>query len=742
MIGIQLNVHMEQSNKEKEYSFQILTSIMFIVGWIWLYMSSFSFWENNWIYLALYGAIMGVILVILQNSRWDKYLFPTGSLIGLLIFLSGFTYVRNGILQHINEILTFMTGWHGRIYLDYPVESGNGLWLTSLLLVFLLALFVTIAIHKGKLWIMILLILPGVFSYIIGFLQADISWLLLFGAFALLVYRKNQNLDKMNLFSTSSSILLLLICLGLAVGLSSLLPDVSTDRLQTTIQNIIHTWRYDDDLMSMPQGYLSNLGGWDNDETIALEIEMENPEKLYVRGLVGQVYTGTTWEDYRPATRIEGENLFYWLHKADYYGQESIGNALTSLQELESSEMIITNKTASQYYQYLPYALAETDTLDSQVIGDGTSYANEKKQTIQYYPGSVPVWYEAGFALAENQNQDAIANHLKQEQSYREFVYDNNLQLTNASVGVSQRLLGESTESKNLSEIQELIRTTLDSTLTYNDFATTRNGNNDFYQYTMEQSKRGYSVHYATAATLMFRYLGVPARYVEGYFLSADEANSYEEDDTILLTDAHSHAWTEYYLDGIGWIPFEVTPGYIDEEEITALAAALENERGDSAGAERQYNQNQLQYTPPKQLENQEEVSDVDHRFRLEAKHIISVLLFFLLTIIAAAIIYVFMRRKKLFNSLEQIHQMNNRNAITALFAYANMLMEKADIQELDGLDDIRKTNQKAMFSNHEMTDSQREETELFAVAVINKCREIWSPWKKLWYHYILWLYR
>ena len=34
---------------------------------------------------------------------------------------------------------------------------------------------------------------------------------------------------------------------------------------------------------------------------------------------------------------------------------------------------------------------------------------------------------------------------------------------------------------------------------------------------TFFSSKKGYDVHFATAAVLMFRYYGIPARYAEGY---------------------------------------------------------------------------------------------------------------------------------------------------------------------------------------------------------------------------------
>ena len=74
-------------------------------------------------------------------------------------------------------------------------------------------------------------------------------------------------------------------------------------------------------------------------------------------------------------------------------------------------------------------------------------------------------------------------------------------------------------------------------------------------------TKRGYCVHYATVATLMYRMYGIPARYVTGFRVSKD---SFSEDDngqwTASATDAMQHAWTEIFIDNYGWVPVDVTP--------------------------------------------------------------------------------------------------------------------------------------------------------------------------------------
>ena len=57
--------------------------------------------------------------------------------------------------------------------------------------------------------------------------------------------------------------------------------------------------------------------------------------------------------------------------------------------------------------------------------------------------------------------------------------------------------------------------------------------------------KKGYSVHYASAAVLMYRCFGIPARYVEGYLVTPEMAENAQDDGTIYVTGKEAHAWVE-----------------------------------------------------------------------------------------------------------------------------------------------------------------------------------------------------
>ncbi len=69
--------------------------------------------------------------------------------------------------------------------------------------------------------------------------------------------------------------------------------------------------------------------------------------------------------------------------------------------------------------------------------------------------------------------------------------------------------------------------------------------------------KDGHCEFFAASATLLLRYAGVPARYVTGYY--AHEPGTEAGETVVRQRDAH--AWCEAWVDGIGWVPVDATPG-------------------------------------------------------------------------------------------------------------------------------------------------------------------------------------
>ena len=87
----------------------------------------------------------------------------------------------------------------------------------------------------------------------------------------------------------------------------------------------------------------------------------------------------------------------------------------------------------------------------------------------------------------------------------------------------------------------------------------------ELVEYFLTENHKGYCVHFATAATLMLRRAGIPARYVEGYFVSDYDLNSKNSKGYSGIPDSNAHAWTEVYYPVIGWQVVDFTPYYSEE---------------------------------------------------------------------------------------------------------------------------------------------------------------------------------
>lgn len=114
----------------------------------------------------------------------------------------------------------------------------------------------------------------------------------------------------------------------------------------------------------------------------------------------------------------------------------------------------------------------------------------------------------------------------------------------------------------------------------------------DFVSYFLKKNRRGYCAHFASAATLLLRNCGIPARYVEGYAIDpedigengkiltdqkvSDYYQGYRElTDTgvvqVDVTDANAHAWVEIYDHHKGWYVVDITPASDQEEADVSL---------------------------------------------------------------------------------------------------------------------------------------------------------------------------
>lgn len=101
-------------------------------------------------------------------------------------------------------------------------------------------------------------------------------------------------------------------------------------------------------------------------------------------------------------------------------------------------------------------------------------------------------------------------------------------------------------------------------------------GTSDFARWFLEESDTGYCVHFATATAVLLRAAGIPSRYVEGYLAQTEAGQS------VTVTEKDAHAWVEYYVYPVGWIPLESTASAAGEDDIPIWAPDVSTQPVDS----------------------------------------------------------------------------------------------------------------------------------------------------------------
>ena len=148
-----------------------------------------------------------------------------------------------------------------------------------------------------------------------------------------------------------------------------------------------------------------------------------------------------------------------------------------------------------------------------------------------------------------------LGDYAEEEAAYREFVYRNYLDLYDEETkAFMERIIAENGFDANDPLIIEKVARFIQESAVYDlkyDRALDKAPNVAIAF--LSEYKTGICQHYATAATLLYRALGIPARYTIGYTTHAT-ANEWVE-----VTTENAHAWVEVYIDGVGWIYSEVT---------------------------------------------------------------------------------------------------------------------------------------------------------------------------------------
>lgn len=303
-----------------------------------------------------------------------------------------------------------------------------------------------------------------------------------------------------------------------------------------------------------------------------LKVTLPEVEKdVYIKGFVGQNYDSKSWS---PA-KVQAKSVFEQMYEANYTQHGLVAkylenkNATIGIESGFAGYMKIERIAGIHLYKFSPlYPVVTEDIADS---GDAGLTKLDFGTWVKYYSVS----YSDFFELAEVEDSDFITY----SDLYENYVYHYYMDVNTPIKEQLKEQWGsyDIETGKDRYELAVAIAEYLDENCEYTLSPGKTPANKDFVEYFLNESKKGYCTYFATAAVMMFRSAGVPARYVEGYTFSANDGKvakgdkdvefygnvniSMDDYVEVEVLDSDAHAWVEYYVDGIGWIDFEVTGG-------------------------------------------------------------------------------------------------------------------------------------------------------------------------------------
>lgn len=581
--------------------FELLLAIALSVGCWYTFFSMFPNPVDPIISVLLIAGLPVGLYFLCWNPFLGRFLTLCVFVLAAVFCAAAYKHVWNGLLVLTNNVIEILNDQIKAGLVSFEAAGDSVDWSTDVFLTMIPVILLTsMAIvhsiyHKEPLLGFIFTAFPVLLGlcmkirpsiWLLILLLLSWTGLLVLSAVARPVSRKkNRPIYIQNSQNSMLPYLFLGITLVLLLGYVLLFsgddyrPPQTVNEARDAVVAAQEHLRYSklggDEIDQLSEGDLTQSHPLAYTGNSVLTLTMENPQAMYLRGFTGGEFKEDQWEE-APEGAYGGQytGLIESLMEEDFYPWVQQGRLYSMLQSAAApSNVYVNNRNGSSRYLYLPYEAALSgDALPEKVnykkdYGAFTKGLTGQRQYIfQTYPAIMNDYSEKGAAQWIGQLKASLGweDYSKAEAVYRAYVYDTYLSVSNKDAAALGASGIERCEGKSIAYTLDYIRKNFEEEFTYNpqqQKAMKGKGQLDTF---MNDSYSGNDMHFATAAALMFRKAGIPARYAEGYYLSPEYISDYLGMDhaDVDVPDFLAHSWVEIYVDEIGWFPVEVVPGY------------------------------------------------------------------------------------------------------------------------------------------------------------------------------------
>ncbi|MBR4759628.1 MAG: hypothetical protein IK078_05710 [Lachnospiraceae bacterium] len=332
--------------------------------------------------------------------------------------------------------------------------------------------------------------------------------------------------------------------------------------------------------------FLAKLRGEREKELMVLSDCQNIGRFVYLTGQIRDEFDGRTWHSSEKAddSDILLDSLettaavirYEPVHQRDLYLR---ARAKISYENFNTGYFFMPQKTLvrSDLISEKPFEEKDGAIVSKRRLGYGTQYdvifvrLNRRNEAFeemlrQAEIPSPPIWEKAKKHFGVSSQ---TRNPMREDEIFREATYDEYLDYRErirtdfapktpvterTQTFMDQLLAGAETDYDKLSRI-EMCLMEMNYTLSPGAIPKSVDTPAEFLDYFLFEKQEGYCNHFATAFILMARHAGIPARFVQGFRVKRGD------DPETVVTSFMAHAWPEAYIDGVGWIPFEPTPG-------------------------------------------------------------------------------------------------------------------------------------------------------------------------------------